>query len=85
MRGLDVVAPCQIRDGAREFEDAMVRPRRQIHLTHRRSHQALTFILQFAKLTNFFDTHVGIADNVRPVIRETFLLNVSCLLHPLAD
>jgi hypothetical protein len=35
-----------------------------LQLTHRRSHQALTFGLQLAKLPNLSDMHIGIADNI---------------------
>ena len=33
MRGLDILAPCQIRNCARQFEDAMIRARGQILLS----------------------------------------------------
>ena len=64
MRGLDFLTARQICNRARQFQDAMIRSCRQIHLTHRRPHQTLTFVLQLAKLPYLPDTHVGIADDV---------------------
>jgi len=63
----------------------MIRPRRQIHLTHRRPHQALTFILQLAKLTYLPHAHIGVADNIGLRIGKTILLSIPCGLHARAD
>jgi hypothetical protein len=45
MHGLDFLTPRQICNRACEFEDAMISARGELQLTHRRAHQALTFIL----------------------------------------
>ena len=50
--GLDLFTPCQIRNCARQLQDAVIGPRRQIELRHRRPHQALPFIGQLAELPN---------------------------------
>ena len=55
----------------------MIGTRQQIELTHRRSHQTLTFVLQFAKLPYLSDAHIGIADDLRAVTGESLLLNIS--------
>jgi len=61
---LDLFTPRQIRDDARQFQEAMIGARRQIELTHRCPHQALSLILQPAKLTDLPDTHIRVANNV---------------------
>lgn len=42
MRALDFFTPRQIRNRARQFQDAVIGTRRKIELTHRRPHQTLT-------------------------------------------
>jgi hypothetical protein len=42
----------------------MISPRRQVHLTHRRPHQTLTFVLQLAKLPYLPNAHIRVAYNV---------------------
>ena len=64
MCGLDFFVPCQIRDGACQFQDVVIDFCRQIHLPHRRTHQTLTFVLQLAKLPYLPDAHTGIVDNL---------------------
>jgi hypothetical protein len=46
-----------------------------------RLHQALTFILQLAKLPNLPDAHIGVANNLRAVTCKSLLLNVSRSLY----
>ena len=41
MHGLNLLTPRQIHNRARELQDAMVSPHRQVKLTHPRPHQAL--------------------------------------------
>ncbi len=41
----------------------MISTSRQIELTHRCPHQALTFILQLAKLPYLPDAHIGVAED----------------------
>jgi len=41
----------------------MIRPRRQIELAHRRTHEALTFFREFAELPNFPNPHIGVANH----------------------
>jgi hypothetical protein len=67
MRGLDLLKSLQICNRARQFHasPAMITPRRQIQLTHRRPHQALTLLLQPAELPDLPDAHIRIADDVR--------------------
>ena len=43
MHGLDFFTPRQIRNRARQLENSMIRPRRQIELRYRRSHQHSIF------------------------------------------
>ena len=47
---LDFLTPRQVRIRACQFQDAVISPRRQIELSHRRPHQTLTFVLQSTKL-----------------------------------
>lgn len=44
----------------RQFQSAMMGSYRQIHLTHRRSHQTLPLILQLAKRPHFPYSQIGI-------------------------
>ena len=86
MRGLNLFAARQIRDGARQFEDAVIGTCRQIELTHRRPHQALTFGLEAAKLPDLVDAHVCVAKDIgRLEIGKSVMLNVPCSLHAFAD
>ncbi len=62
----------------------MIGARRQIELTHCRSHQALTFGLELAKLPDLADAHVGIADDISGV-GEALILYITGDLHALAD
>jgi len=64
MRGLDLLTSCQISYRPCQFQDAMISPGRQIHLTHRRSHQTLTLILQLAKLPYLPDMHIRVTNNI---------------------
>jgi hypothetical protein len=41
----------------------MIAPRRQIELAHRRPHQTLTFVLQFAELPDLPNPHIRIAED----------------------
>ena len=43
-----------------ELQDAMIVSPRKIKLTHRYTHQTLTFILQLAKLPYFPDTYIAV-------------------------
>ena len=43
VHGLDLLTPRQVCNRARQFENAVICPRRQIELRHRCPHQALTF------------------------------------------
>jgi hypothetical protein len=64
----------------------MIRPRGQIELRHRRSHQALTILRKFAELPYFPHPHVGITNDVRDFdIRESCLLNISRSLDACTD
>ncbi len=61
---------------------------RQIELTHRRPHQALTFRLELAKLSYLADAHIGVAEDVgvgRLGVGKSVVLNISGGLHALAD
>jgi hypothetical protein len=55
MRRLYFFTPRQIRNRARQFKDAMIGARREIHLTHYRPRHALTLILQPAILPDLPD------------------------------
>ena len=70
VRLLDRVAPRQVRDGARQFENAVVRPRGQLHLTHGGSRQTFACFVQPTELTHFGHAHVRVADYVN-CLRET--------------
>jgi penicillin V acylase-like amidase (Ntn superfamily) len=58
-------SPCQVCNRSREFQDTMISPRRQIELRHRGPHQALTLILQLAKLPYLPHAHVGVTEKIR--------------------
>jgi len=85
MHRLDRFTLRQIRNRPRQLQDAMIGARRQIELTHRREHQTLTFILQFAELPYLPDTHIGVADDVGLRIGKALLLNIACRLHTIAN
>ena len=85
MRGLNLFASREIGDCPRQLQDAVLGSRREVHLAHRRPHQALTFILQLAKLTYLPHSHIGVTDNIGLRIGKPLLLNVSCGLHARAD
>jgi len=53
-----------------QLQDAMVSSCRQVHLTHCRTHQTLTFILQFAILPYLPDTHISVTNNIKIVVCE---------------
>jgi hypothetical protein len=55
------MTPRQIRNGAREFEDAKRSTRKQIELTHPRSYQTLTVVLQLTKLPSL--PHLGVVES----------------------
>jgi hypothetical protein len=64
----------------------MISACRQIELSHRRPHQALTFILQLAKLPYLPDAHISIRNNVRCFVpREAGKLNVARRLDSCTD
>ena len=81
MRGLDLFTACQVCDCARQFHAsrAMISTRGQIQLTHRRSHQTLTFILQLAKLPYLPNTNIRIGKDGMSGIefRESCTLNIA--------
>jgi hypothetical protein len=85
MRGLDLLAPRQVCDRPREFQDTVIGTRRQIKLRHCGVHQTLAFILQLAKLPYLPDAHIGVTDDIGTVIRESFLLDITSGLHTCAD
>ena len=86
MYGLNILAPCQIRNRTREFKNAMISTRRQIELCHCRAHQTLPLILQLVKLPFLPDTHVGIADDVAGFpICKAFILNITRSLYASAN
>ena len=64
MRGLNIFASHKIGNGARKFQDAMISPRGQIELTHCRTHQTLTLVVQFAKLADLRHAHIGITHDL---------------------
>ena len=70
---LDNLTTRQIGNRARQLENSMVRPRRQIMLGHRRPDQPLTlrqaqcgaFVSNSAELAYLPDAHVRIADDIQ--------------------
>jgi len=83
---MDLLTPRQIRNRARQLQDAMIGSRRQIELRHRRPHQTLTLLLQPAKLPDLPHAHIRITDNVRrTVIREARELSLTRGLHACAN
>jgi len=65
MHRLDLLTPGQIRDGARQLEDAVIGARRQVQLRHGRAHQGLALIVHLTELPHLGHAHVGVADDVR--------------------
>jgi hypothetical protein len=63
----------------------MTGKRRQNELARHRPYQALTFFGQPAKLPYLLYSHVGIANNIRIVIRKSLGLNIACGLHSCTD
>lgn len=51
----------QIRNRARQFKDAVIRPHREPQLVHRRLHWAAAGIVQIAVFAHLRRVHVGIA------------------------
>jgi hypothetical protein len=94
IRGLDLFTPCQIRDYPRQIEDSVISSRQQIELTHCCPHQTLTlrqtqysaFILQFAKLPDLPDAHIGGTLCVRKadINIQVKLIMLNCVITGLA-
>ncbi len=57
----------------------MIAARRQIELRHGRPHQALTLVLQPAKLPYLPDAHIGVANDIGcSMTGEALVLNIAC-------
>lgn len=74
--GADFLAALQICYCARQFQDSVIGSRRQIHLIHSCTHQALTLVLQPAKLPYLPDAHIRVADDIGFAIRKPLVLNI---------
>ncbi len=83
MRGLDLRAPGQVGDGARQLEDAVERPGAHLELLHRRPHQAAPRRVQLAHPPYLTRPHVGVAGQGRPL--EALALRIAGALDALAD
>jgi hypothetical protein len=83
MHGLNLIVLRQICNGPRQFQYPVISPSRQIQLTHRRPHQAIPRFFQFTEFSDFRHTHIGIADDIRPL--EADALPFSRRLYPLLD
>ena len=64
VHGLNILAPSQVCNGARQLQDAMICARGELHLAHRGTYQALAFILQLTELPDFTNVHVCVAGDV---------------------
>jgi hypothetical protein len=81
----DFVAPRQIGNRPRDFEDAMERPRAQLKLLRRRAHQRLTRRVQLAYFAHIRRRHVCVAHDTRIVRGESLALPVACRFHSRGD
>jgi hypothetical protein len=67
MRRPDLLAPRQVSDRPRQLQHPVISPRRQVHLAHRRPHQALTRPIQLAVMPDICHSHICVANHARRV------------------
>ena len=79
----DQLAPGKVGDGARQFEHAMIGPRREVQLLHRGFHELFGRWLDLTKLTYLGWSHFGVAGHFGAA--EPLQLSFAGRLHALAN
>jgi hypothetical protein len=63
MRRANLSRADQVSDAARQLENPVIRPRRKLHLVHRRAHQAVASLIELTVLPDLSRAHIGVAGN----------------------
>lgn len=83
MMSSNTLAGVQVRDGAADFEDAVVRAGGEAHFAHCSFHKSLGIFADLAILPEVPRLHLRVG--VDAVTPETLLLDLSCLGHTFTD